>query len=89
MNAATKFETTVTARMANKVIQRCATGEDSAEKRLWLAVITNAVTESQTDAYQLSCNRFFNSSWFTEVCELIGLDPQATKEIIAKVGTAA
>ena len=84
--APTRLGSKITAIMVCKVLDRNAETSQTAYAKLWLAVIKNAIKESNTRAYRKDCQRFFESRWFETMCDRVGLDPQYTRDIIRRIG---
>jgi hypothetical protein len=76
---------TVTPRMASLVV-RMACPRSSQEERLWAYVLTSAVRDCRKHASESECRTFFRSQWFNEVCEMAGVDPNYTRQVIGMIG---
>lgn len=86
----TTQRTTITAHQVCTVLRRSATSSHLPEGRLWIEVLTLAVKDLRcgTELHRRSARAFVESSHFLNVCELCGLDPTYTKELINTIGTS-
>ena len=76
---------TVTPHMAAKVL-RMACPSNSQEERLWGHVLTSAVRDCCKSNSRAECLAFFRSRWFSEVCEMSGVDAGYARSVIRMIG---